>query len=136
MQHVINVQPDVELHDDPGKHEGCHGQVQQGGRGQGITIFKLYNFKILFFVYWGIEQVKREKGGYAFMMESASIQYIIERECDLGQCYTYTDKKEDQIFLIYKEIQKGAVAKSYMTNGLLMYDKIFTHFSYRKPFLI
>ncbi len=25
----------------------------------------------------------------------------------------YTDKKENQIFLIYKEIQKGAVAKSY-----------------------
>ncbi len=32
---------------------------------------------------------------------------------------SYTDKK----FLIYKEIQKkGAVAKSYMTNGLLIYD--------------
>jgi hypothetical protein len=31
------------------------------------------------------------------------------------------DKKENQIFLIYKEIQKGAVAKSYMTNGLLIY---------------
>jgi hypothetical protein len=29
-------------------------------------------------------------------------------------------KKE--IFLIYKKIQKGAVAKSYMTNGLLIYD--------------
>ncbi len=87
-----------------------------------VTIFKLYNFKILFFVYWGIEQVKREKGGYAFMMESASIQYIIERECDLGQCFTYTDKKENQIFLIYKGIQKGALAKSYMTKGLLMYD--------------
>ncbi len=29
------------------------------------------------------------------------------------------DKKENKIFLIYKEIQKGAVAKSYMTNGLL-----------------
>jgi hypothetical protein len=27
----------------------------------------------------------------------------------------YTDKKENQIFLIYKEIQSGAVAKSYMT---------------------
>jgi hypothetical protein len=25
----------------------------------------------------------------------------------------YTDKKENQIFLIYKEIQSGAVAKSY-----------------------
>jgi hypothetical protein len=32
------------------------------------------------------------------------------------------DKKENQIFLIYKEIQNGAVAKSYMTNGLLIYD--------------
>ena len=35
----------------------------------------------------------------------------------------YTDKKENQIFLIYKEIQNGAVAKSYMTNGLLMYGE-------------
>jgi hypothetical protein len=33
----------------------------------------------------------------------------------------YTDKKEKKIFLIYKEIQNGAVAKSYMTNGLLIY---------------
>ncbi len=40
----------------------------------------------------------------------------------------YTDKKENQIFLIYKEIQGGAVAKSYMTNGLLIYREIFTHF--------
>ncbi len=28
----------------------------------------------------------------------------------------YTDKKENKIFLTYKEIQSGAVAKSYMTN--------------------
>jgi hypothetical protein len=27
---------------------------------------------------------------------------------------SYTDKKENQIFLIYKEIQSGAVAKAYM----------------------
>jgi hypothetical protein len=32
--------------------------------------------------------------------------------------YKCTDKKENQIFLIFKEIQSGAVAKSYMTNGL------------------
>jgi hypothetical protein len=32
----------------------------------------------------------------------------------------YTDKKEKKIFLIYKEIQKGAVAKPYMINGLLV----------------
>ena len=40
----------------------------------------------------------------------------------------YTDKKVNQIFLIYKEIQSGAVAKSYMTNGLLIDGEIFTHF--------
>jgi hypothetical protein len=32
----------------------------------------------------------------------------------------HTDKKENQIFLIYKDIQNGAVAKSYMTTGLLI----------------
>jgi hypothetical protein len=31
----------------------------------------------------------------------------------------YTDKKENLIFLIYKEIQSGAVAKSYMRKGFL-----------------
>ncbi len=39
-----------------------------------------------------------------------------------------TDKKENQMFLINKEIQNGAVAKSYMTNGLLIYGEIFSHF--------
>jgi hypothetical protein len=39
-----------------------------------------------------------------------------------------TDKKVNQIFLIYKEIQNGAVAKSYMTNGLIIYGEIFAHF--------
>jgi hypothetical protein len=39
----------------------------------------------------------------------------------------YTDKKEKNV-LIYKEIQKGAVANSYMPNGLLIYDKIFAKF--------
>jgi hypothetical protein len=40
----------------------------------------------------------------------------------------HTDKKENQIFLIYKEIQSEKVAKSYMTNGLLIYGEIFAHF--------
>jgi hypothetical protein len=34
------------------------------------------------------------------------------------------DKKENQIFLIYKEIQNGAVAKSYVRKGFLIYEKI------------
>jgi hypothetical protein len=51
----------------------------------------------------------------------------------------YTDKKENQIFLIYKEIRIcRAVAKSYITNGLIIYGEIFSHFLIyiRKPFLI
>ncbi len=38
------------------------------------------------------------------------------------------EKKENPVFVIYKEIQNGAFAKSYMTNGLLIYGKIFAHF--------
>jgi len=36
----------------------------------------------------------------------------------------YTDKKENQIFLKYKEIRNGAVAKSYMRKSFLIYDEM------------
>ncbi len=39
-----------------------------------------------------------------------------------------TDKKENQIFLIYKEIQSGAVAKSYMRKGFLIYEEMRKYF--------
>jgi hypothetical protein len=35
-----------------------------------------------------------------------------------------TDKKENQTFLIYREIQSGAVAKSYMRMGFLIYQEM------------
>jgi hypothetical protein len=41
---------------------------------------------------------------------------------------TYTDKKENQIFLIYQEIQSGAVAKSYMRKGFLIYEGMRKYF--------
>jgi hypothetical protein len=37
-------------------------------------------------------------------------------------------KKKIKFFLIVKEIQDGAVAKSYKTNGRLIYGEIFAHF--------
>ncbi len=40
----------------------------------------------------------------------------------------YTDKKENQIFLICKEIQSGAVAKSYMRKGFLIYEEMRKYF--------
>ncbi len=36
----------------------------------------------------------------------------------------HTDKKEKEIFLIYKEIESGAVAKFYMRKGVLIYEKM------------
>ncbi len=44
------------------------------------------------------------------------------------QLVYYTDKKENNIFLIYKEIQSGAVAKSYVRKGFLLYDEMRQYF--------
>jgi hypothetical protein len=35
-----------------------------------------------------------------------------------------TDKKEKKTFLIYKEIQMGSVAKSYIRKGFLKYEEM------------
>ncbi len=40
----------------------------------------------------------------------------------------YTDKKENLVFLIYKENQSGAVAKSYMRKDFLVYEEMRKYF--------
>jgi hypothetical protein len=47
----------------------------------------------------------------------------------LGVYHRYTNKKENQIFLLYKEILSGAVAKSYMRKGFLIYEEMRKYFS-------
>jgi hypothetical protein len=42
--------------------------------------------------------------------------------------WCYTDKKENPIFLIYKEIQSRAVAKSYLRKGFLIYEEMRKYF--------
>jgi hypothetical protein len=46
----------------------------------------------------------------------------------LRMLITCTDKKERKIFLIYKEIQSGAVVKSYMRKGFLIYEEMRKYF--------
>jgi hypothetical protein len=46
----------------------------------------------------------------------------------------YTDEKQNSIFLIYKEIQSGAVAKSYMRKGFLIYEEMRKYL--RRPLVI
>jgi hypothetical protein len=46
----------------------------------------------------------------------------------LAGTQVHTDKKENKIFLIYKEIQSVAVAKSYMRKGFLIYEQMYKYF--------
>jgi len=41
----------------------------------------------------GIQRVKNSNGKYAFFMESSSIEYVVERECDLAQVGGLLDAK-------------------------------------------
>lgn len=41
----------------------------------------------------GVDRVKKAKGSYAFLMESTSIEYTIERNCDLTQVGGMLDSK-------------------------------------------
>jgi hypothetical protein len=48
-----------------------------------------------------------------------------------------TDKKENQIFLIYREIQSEAVAKSYRKKGFLIFEEMRKYFpNMRRPLVI
>lgn len=40
-----------------------------------------------------IERVARENGKYAFLMESTTVEYIVERQCDLTQIGGLLDSK-------------------------------------------
>jgi hypothetical protein len=47
-----------------------------------------------------------------------------------GQSWSalHTEKEENKIFLIYKEIQMGSGAKSYMRKGFLIYEEMHKYF--------
>ncbi len=49
-------------------------------------------------------------------------------QCAVLVLICYTDKKEKKIFLTYKEIQSGAVAKSYMRKNFLIYEEMRKYF--------
>jgi hypothetical protein len=53
------------------------------------------------------------------------VKMFNEDSCDDSPALWYTDKKEKKIFLIYKEIQMGAVAKSHLYGkGFLIYEEM------------
>lgn len=50
----------------------------------------------------GIDRVVAANGKYAFFMESSSIQYIIERNCDVTQIGGTLDTKVSKYIWIYR----------------------------------
>ena len=41
----------------------------------------------------GVDRVSRDGGKYAFLMESTSVEFIIERKCELGKVGGLLDTK-------------------------------------------
>jgi ionotropic glutamate receptor len=63
----------------------------------------------------GVERVKKARGSYAYLMESTSIEYTIERNCDLTQIGGMLDSKGYGIAMPqgspYRTLISGAVLK-------------------------
>ena len=55
-------------------------------------LYNDYNYSTFFSVLC-IERVARENGKYAFLMESTTVEYIVERQCDLTQIGGLLDSK-------------------------------------------
>ena len=54
----------------------------------------------------GIDKVLLEQGGYAFFMESTTIEYVIERYCQLQQVGGLLDSKSYGV-----AVQQGKILK-------------------------
>jgi hypothetical protein len=74
-------------------------------------------------VEWGIGQWGREVK-HRWGVERKE-RYTVRKEHMESTCTLYNDKKN---FLIYKEIQSGAVAKSYTRKGFLIYEEMCKYF--------
>lgn len=55
----------------------------------------------------GEERVTKSRGGYAFLMESSSIEYIVERNCNLTQIGNWLDSKSYGIALPMSKRKNG-----------------------------
>ena len=71
----------------------------------------------------GIDRVRKEDGAYAFFMEAASIEYHIERKCDLMQLGGLLDSKGYGVALPPSKFQKGFFF--HIPNGIILNPKYF-----------
>ena len=62
----------------------------------------------------GIEKVTKDNGGYAFFMESTSIEYQIERNCKLTKVGENLDSKSYGVAM-----KKGSAIRSHITSAII-----------------
>ncbi|XP_045122120.1 LOW QUALITY PROTEIN: glutamate receptor ionotropic, kainate 2-like [Portunus trituberculatus] len=70
----------------------------------------------------GVKRVQESNGKYAYLMESTSIEYVIERNCDLTQIGGLLDSKSYGIALRNRSTYKGKLDEAILTlqeNGTL-----------------
>ena len=79
----------------------------------------------------GVERVKKGKGLYAFFMESTSIEYQVERNCDLQQVGALLDSKGYGIGLPVSEYIQNVLccntAHCFGTSGMTVVILLQTH---------
>ncbi len=98
-----------------------------------VTSFPYYYYYFFeYFFFGGLECVGHSFAYVAHLwfwrdvwIRTQSAAEAIGRATNLA---THTDKKENQVFLIYKEIQSGADAKSYMRKRFLIYEEMRKYF--------
>jgi hypothetical protein len=70
----------------------------------------------------GVDRVKKGKGLYAFFMESTSIEYQVERNCDLQQVGAPLDSKGYGIGLPMSECTQCCSAAQWCGTGGMTLD--------------
>jgi hypothetical protein len=69
-------------------------------------------------------------------LQATSAKHVAKSLNRVNIC-SHTDKKENQFFPIYKEIQSEAIANSYMRKGFQIYEEMLIYFPiYKEPLVI
>ncbi len=89
------------------------------------------NFEAKFAIYWALYPPASSKQMKQMHMWCWGVGWSLSQHLDtlsLIWFWAYTDKKENKIVLIYKEILSGAVATSCMRKSFLIYEEMRKYF--------
>jgi hypothetical protein len=129
-----------------------HGTARHGTTRHGTTRYGTVRHGTVRYGMGVNNGVRISKADHIFLLLLAPLLILIMLFTYHSTCYLFdasddnlqglldimhTNKKENQILLIYKEIQSGAVAKSYMRKGFLIYEEFANISPYmRRPLVI